>query len=420
MHPEIAKEIAKEITRDFFLFLAPYDEAPPSGLRGCGSPHRPGAIMNERIRGFDGLRALAVLLVFLHHKAMPQNSGLGHLGVWIFFALSGFLITDILTTQRRYIDVGASSFAAELKRFLYRRTLRIFPIYYLLLITLALMMTAGQAGPELAGGMPFHFAYLSNFWIADVLHYWPGRYSHLWSLSIEEQFYLVFAPLLLAVNAKWHVRICCAVLASGIVALAWMKAAGDPAIVIYTHPLTNFWLLALGGIGGAMLRKGGAFRRCVRPLPVALALVVGIAFMCSVEPAWERIASPSRFTVLYVLYGGCIAALVCSVACSASAALTGVLEWAPLASLGRISYGFYLYHAFIPDFTKSARVSAMFGASGIPWWAHAASAGASFVLTLGLARLSWRFIEEPILRLKNRRFTRKSESAEVRPGAIYR
>jgi peptidoglycan/LPS O-acetylase OafA/YrhL len=389
----------------------------PWRLRSTASTTR---IMNERIRGFDGLRALAVLLVFIHHKAAAQNSGLGHLGVWIFFALSGFLITDILTTQRRDIDSGASSFPAELKRFLYRRTLRIFPIYYLLLITLALMMTAGLAGPELAGGMPFHFAYLSNFWIADVLHYWPGRYSHLWSLSIEEQFYLVFAPLLLAVPAKWHSRICCAVFVTGIVALAGMKVLDAPAIVIYTHPLTNFWLLALGGIGGALLRQGGAFRRWLKPLPVALGLSVCVAMLCNVEPAWENMASPLRFTALYVLYGACIAALVCSVACSESVALIRVLEWAPLAALGRISYGFYLYHGFIPDLAKSGRVIAMFGASGVPWWAHASSALLSFLLTLTLAKLSWRFIEAPILRLKNRRFAHRAESAEASQRALSR
>ncbi|WP_321795378.1 acyltransferase [Caballeronia sp. J97] len=366
--------------------------------------------MNERIRGFDGLRALAVLLVFIHHKAFAQSGGLGHLGVWIFFALSGFLITNILTTQRRAIDADASTFSAELKRFLYRRTLRIFPIYYLLLITLALIMTAGFAGPELAGGMPFHFAYLSNFWIADVLHYWPGRYSHLWSLSIEEQFYLVFAPLLLAVNAKWHMRICGALFVTGIVALAWMKAVDESAIAIYTHPLTNFWLLALGGIGGALLRRGGAFKRCMKPLPVALALAAGIAMLCSREPGWENIADPMRFTILYTIYGVCIAALVCSIACSDSRPLMRVLEWPPLAALGKISYGFYLYHGFIPDLAKSGKVIAMFGASGIPWWAHGLSVIASFLLTLTLAKLSWRFIEEPILRLKNRRFARNAEA----------
>ncbi|MDR5881990.1 acyltransferase [Caballeronia sp. LZ032] len=376
--------------------------------------------MNERIRGFDGLRALAVLLVFIHHKAMAADSGLGHLGVWIFFALSGFLIADILTKQRGRIDAGASSFIAELKRFLFRRTLRIFPVYYLLLVTLTLLMTVGLAGPELAGGMPFHFAYLSNFWIADVLQYWPGRYSHLWSLSVEEQFYLFFAPLLLAIGAKWHSRICGAIFVAGVATLLWMKATQTPGIVIYTHPLANFWLFALGGIGGAWVRRNGTLGRCLGSLPVALALAGGIALMCGVEPAWERMTDPLRFTALYVTYGACIAALVCAVACSRSAMLLACLEWKPLAALGKISYGFYLYHGFMPDFTRNARVAAMFGPSGMPAWAHAASFAASFLLTLMLAGLSWRFIEEPVLRLKNRRPAQENRPPESRPGSLIR
>ncbi|MDR5827180.1 acyltransferase [Caballeronia sp. LP006] len=362
------------------------------------------AKMNEKIRGFDGLRGIAVFLVFLHHKAMAEGTGLGHLGVWIFFALSGFLITDILTTQRRYIDAGTSTFGAELKRFLYRRTLRIFPIYYLLLATLAVLMTMGFAGPELAGGMPYHFVYLSNFWIADVLHAWPGRYSHLWSLSIEEQFYIVFAPLLLGLRADWHGRICWLVLALGVGSLFTMKALHDSPIAIYTHPLTNFWLLALGGIGAAFVKRS----RLRAPLYAVVIISTVIALLCFQEPEWERLANPYSYTALYVLYGACIAMLVCAIACSASGPLLRVLEWAPLAALGKISYGFYLYHGFIPDFYKSVSVKALFGASGVPWWARFLCVLASFALTWILARLSWRFIEAPILRLKNRRFMRVS------------
>jgi peptidoglycan/LPS O-acetylase OafA/YrhL len=373
--------------------------------------------MNERIRGFDGLRAIAVLLVFLHHKAMSADSGLGHLGVWIFFALSGFLIIDILTTQRRYIDARATTFSAELKRFLYRRTLRIFPIYYLLLITLAVLMTMGFAGPELAGGMPYHFFYLSNFWIADVLHGWPGRYSHLWSLSIEEQFYLVFAPMLLAVRASWHMRICGAVVLIGMTALYVMKSTGDTVIVIYTHPLTNFWLLALGGMGGALIRRAPWFKRVLSPLPVVLLLTACVALLCVQEPGWERADDALQFTVSYVFYGACITLLVCAVASSAhNALLVRWLESRPLVSLGRISYGFYLYHAFIPDFTRSPRINALFGAEGMPLWARGLCIVAAFLLTFALAKLSWHFIEAPILKLKDRRFTRSTAQRSIEPN----
>jgi peptidoglycan/LPS O-acetylase OafA/YrhL len=373
--------------------------------------------MNNRIRGFDGLRAIAVLLVFLHHKAMAEDSGLGHLGVWIFFALSGFLIIDILTTQRRRIDARTTTFSAELKRFLYRRTLRIFPIYYLLLFTLAILMTMGFAGPELAGGMPYHFFYLSNFWIADVLHGWPGRYSHLWSLSIEEQFYLVFAPMLLAVRARWHMRICGAVLVIGVAALYLMKSTGDAAIVIYTHPLTNFWLLALGGMGGALIRRSRWFKRVLAPPPVVLLLTVCIALLCVQEPGWEQADNPMQFTVSYAFYGACITLLVCAVASgNRDSLLVRFLEVKPLAALGRISYGFYLYHAFIPDFARSPRIIALFGAEGIPWWARWLCVVAGFSLTVGLAKLSWHFIEAPILKLKDRRFVRGETPRQIEPN----
>jgi peptidoglycan/LPS O-acetylase OafA/YrhL len=70
------------------------------------------AFMDNRIRGFDGLRAIAVLMVFLQHRVLSSRDETGHLGVWIFFALSGFLITGILSAQRRTIEKGASDFFA--------------------------------------------------------------------------------------------------------------------------------------------------------------------------------------------------------------------------------------------------------------------------------------------------------------------
>ncbi|SDH34545.1 acyltransferase family protein [Paraburkholderia phenazinium] len=375
--------------------------------------------MDNRIRGFDGLRAIAVLMVFLQHRLLASSDETGHLGVWIFFALSGFLITGILTAQRRTIETGVSDFFAELKRFLLRRTLRIFPVYYLLLSVLAVLMLLGYVSPQLKGGLPFHFAYLSNIWIGEVLRYWPGPYSHLWSLSIEEQFYLFFAPLLLIAPLRWHLPICYAVFVAGVASMWGMRVTGTPEIVIYTNPLTNFWLLALGGIGGAWLRAQGSLLRAwlARPSSFA-ALLVGVSLLCATEPHWTTAAGPAVYTLLCTFYGICIAALVCSIACSHSTTLVGLLETPWLASLGRISYGFYLYHNFVPNPARLHRVQALFHGASEPFWVRLGGIVISFLIALLLAKLSWRFIEAPILRRKAQWTLRVANPAAARGAGL--
>ena len=375
--------------------------------------------MDNRIRGFDGLRAIAVLMVFLQHRVLSSRDETGHLGVWIFFALSGFLITGILSAQRATIEKDASDFFSELKRFLFRRTLRIFPIYYLLLAVMAVLMMLGHASPQLKSGLPFHFAYRSNIWIGEVLRYWPGPWSHLWSLSIEEQFYLFFAPLLLLVPVRWHLLVCYAVFVTGVVSMLLMRVTGSPEIVIYTHPLTNFWMLALGGIGGAWLRMEGSLLRALLSRQSSfIVLLLGVTVLCITEPDWTTAANPVLSTLVCTLYGMCIAALVCAVACSSSSALVGVLETAWLASLGRISYGFYLYHNFVPDPTRLNRVKALFHGVAEPSWVRFAGIVISFGVSLLLAKLSWRFIEAPILRRKAEWTQRVVNTTEGRAGSL--
>lgn len=358
---------------------------------------------NNRIAGFDGLRAIAVLMVFFQHRLFGDIGEIGHLGVWIFFALSGFLIIGILAAQRARIETGSSRFAAELKRFLFRRTLRIFPIYYLMLLVMCALMAFGLASPELASGMPFHFAYLSNFWIGSFLHYWPGRYSHLWSLAIEEQFYLVVAPLLLLLATRRHRAVCVVIVVVGLLSLLAMRAAHWQDITIYTHPLTNFWLLALGGLGGLLIAgEAGRLRAWLGHGATLFALSLCLIAFCATEPHWSQLDDPLRYTLLNALYGVSIAAFVCSLACCRNSAVIGFLETAWLAGLGRISYGFYLYHNLIPDLTRNHHAVALFGGT-VPLWAHVAGIVASFAISLTLALLSWRLIEEPILRLKTRR-----------------
>jgi peptidoglycan/LPS O-acetylase OafA/YrhL len=94
-----------------------------------------------------------------------------------------------------------------------------------------------------------------------------------------------------------------------------------------------------------------------------------------------------------------------------------LLETGWLASFGRISYGFYLYHNFVPNPARLTRVEALFHGAGVPWWLQMTGVAVSFLIALALAQLSWRFIEEPILRRKSDWTARVVNAAPRRPRA---
>jgi peptidoglycan/LPS O-acetylase OafA/YrhL len=359
--------------------------------------------MTQRIRGFDGLRAIAVCLVFVQHNAHITLFGPGQLGVWAFFALSGFLITGILARYRQQIEAGAGNVTAALEHFLLRRTLRIFPIYYLLLALLTAMVLAGFLPAAYKPSLPFHYAYLSNFWIG-AWGDWPGPFSHLWSLAVEEQFYLLFAPVLLLLPLRWHWLACTLLAASGAAAMWAFKAGGTSQVFFLTHPLTNMWVLALGalawqGVGGPDAPLHRLLQGRAGAAIALLALILGVASSCYRAPdAWTDLG-PLRYAASALVLGACLATLVAWIACRQDSLAVRLLEARPLAALGKISYGFYLYHLAVPLLLDSA-------------WFHGALArlhlgppgpdlrvALIFVLTLALARLSFVLIEAPFMRL---------------------
>ena len=145
------------------------------------------------IKQLDGIRAIAVLLVIVSHwfpGGFASRYVLGSIGVDIFFVLSGFLITRILIAERLKFSAAPSTYSRlkSIKNFMVRRSLRIFPIYYLLLILLVLC--ANQFPNPVAQDWKWYFFYLQNI-LFYINQGWPGgKLSHLWSLAVEEQFYL--------------------------------------------------------------------------------------------------------------------------------------------------------------------------------------------------------------------------------------
>jgi peptidoglycan/LPS O-acetylase OafA/YrhL len=135
----------------------------------------------------NGIRFIAVMLVLLDHWLIPINpfSFLGHLGVVIFFVLSGFLITRILFENADDCRNNQSSPTAKIIRFIYRRSLRIFPIYFLFLFV---GLVFGLS--NMRSLWPYLFFYLPNFYIM-FKGTWLGIWDHLWSLAVEEQYRVI-------------------------------------------------------------------------------------------------------------------------------------------------------------------------------------------------------------------------------------
>jgi peptidoglycan/LPS O-acetylase OafA/YrhL len=147
----------------------------------------------------DSLLFFAVLLVIASHwlpnsviiKIFPN---IGHVGVGIFFVLSGYLITVNL------IRLKSINLSEALKIFYVNRTLRIFPIYYLLLIICFFMNVEGWSGNYI-----YYLTYTTNFRLYDIQE-WVGPFSHLWSLAIEEQFYLIW-PIIFLVTPSHRMNV---------------------------------------------------------------------------------------------------------------------------------------------------------------------------------------------------------------------
>jgi peptidoglycan/LPS O-acetylase OafA/YrhL len=174
---------------------------------GRTMPNRHDEFLNTRtFHDLDGLRAISVIAVVWHHTAalaFPDVHVLqqGLYGVDFFFAISGFLITTLLLREHR--RTGRISY----RRFLGRRALRIFPLFYVVLATYVLLTIATRRGTpeatEFFHNLPAFATYTSN-WFVDLEHGTSVTFYFAWSLATEEQFYLLWPPLLILLLARWR------------------------------------------------------------------------------------------------------------------------------------------------------------------------------------------------------------------------
>jgi peptidoglycan/LPS O-acetylase OafA/YrhL len=343
------------------------------------------------IRSFDGLRGIAVIIVVFFHAG---RLGGGFLGVDLFFALSGFLITSILVAE--YESCGGISLGA----FYARRVLRLMPALFAMLsfyvvITLILIPHATQHLTAAA----FAAGYVMNWVIA--FHLGPvGFIAHTWSLGMEEQFYLLW-PVLLLLALSWAGRP--AAVGVGIVLFAasaiwrsYLAAHGASWERTYcgfdtgTDALFGGCVFALVDLSPAML----SFMRSSWYIPTAL--ISGFCAVAAYGAHWMQFWGLTVFAVS-------AAWLVRILSASGGNFLETVLEWTPLRFLGRISYGVYLWHLLILWLLVFAHLRERLIILAI------------LPLSVMVAFVSHIVIEQPFLRLKVRQFSRVKRY-EAAPG----
>jgi peptidoglycan/LPS O-acetylase OafA/YrhL len=350
----------------------------------------------RRIKGLDGLRAIAVTLVVLNHNFyMRFHLATGGAGVRPFFVLSGFLIVSILHGRRDVIEKGAAHRRTELIHFYQNRLYRIWPIYFLALV---LMIVT-----KLRLGTPFdleswvaNLLFCGNLLVAYVWFAWR-QVGVLWSVAVEEQFYLWAGAALLFANRRWHLAICIAAMAIGVVAaLATTMLVADAADATFSidiGSLTNFGLIALGGATAIAVKPNRATTRLAGP-----ALVLYLYWAITGFPSWM---TGSLFFVPALL----VALVLVGVTGNQDGLLVKALEIEPMRYIGRISYGIYLYHTLVT----------FEGIPGLGWFANHATVAAiaETGVAIALAAVSWHALEQPLLNLRDRRRQRANELRAV-------
>lgn len=329
----------------------------------------------------DGLRAVAVLAVVAYH-AFPNAFPGGFIGVDIFFVISGYLISSLILKN---IDNSKFSFT----EFYSRRINRLFPALILVLtVVLAFGFTRtipeefSKLGKHIFGGAAFVANYLYKF---EVGYFDDAAESkpllHLWSLGVEEQFYIIWPVILVvAYRLRLKTKLLIFILAAVSFALCLYRLQGSPSYAFYM-PQTRAWELLAGALLATLpvndARSSGMSRNLANFFSCTGLLGILIGFICidrqSTFPGWWALL-PTLGTVCLILGGGC------------SWLGTRVLSNRTLQLIGSISYPLYLWHWVCLTLP---------GLMGV----NTASGHTKFILILISFALSWvtfRFIERPV------------------------
>ena len=340
---------------------------------------------------FDGLRALAVLTVMVDHFSadvpnfpLPDWIHLGATGVRLFLVLSGYFITASLRRARDRIGAGDLSAGTALRAFYWRRFLRISPAYFVF-AAIALIVNLGAIRQNWA----WVFTGTVN-WMIAWRNEWPLTVAHMWSICVQEQFYLFWPLLILFLPRKWMLRIIIAVALAGI--------AFRVGCVIFSVPLIARWVLPFGSLdslaAGAAL---GWFGGRLKQTRVGWFIAVICLSMLTLAALWRNgDAMQMRSVMVEPLEAGAFVILVARTATGFDGWVGRFLALPGLVFGGRISYGLYIYHILVVMLFQRWLPASMQWLLAIPSL-RLIILGTS---TLLVAALSWRILEQPVNRFR--------------------
>jgi peptidoglycan/LPS O-acetylase OafA/YrhL len=384
---------------------------------------------DTHIPALDGVRGVAILLVLLLHFSVyghglaPSGllidrlyyrvAGAGWIGVDLFFVLSGFLITGILYDSKQSRHYFRNFYA--------RRVLRIFPLYYgllvLLLVVLPLLRPEHSGLRLMARDGVWYWSYLSNVKIA--LDGWPpfGALGHFWSLAVEEQFYLLWPVLVLKLGRR-QLQLTCLVCVIGAVAVrVVLNAQGNNPAAFVLMP-ARIDSLAVGAYLAVAARGPGGLRGLSRlALPVASLLCLAVLVISVLRrgfAAYDPLVSTIGHTLIAFLFA---AVLVLALTAAREAWVARAFGSSFLRFFGRYSYGIYVFHHPLLLLNTSvaslAVVPSVFGSQLLRQLVF-------LVVTTGvsvsIAFLSWHLFEKRFLMLKVLFPRRAAEPVGARPA----
>jgi len=361
----------------------------------------------------DGLRFICITAVIWHHTPFRENTlqhsilfQRGHVGVDFFFVLSGFLITTLLLREEA-VKGGFS-----LRSFYWRRLLRIVPLYFFV-VSLAAFYAIGVKGyTEQIEILPYYYLFLSNFLTTEDI----GFLSPTWSLSVEEQYYLIWPALLLFLPRRWIVPVLLTLIGVNVLsAIGFFGLLGVGPIetehLRFAIEGATYAPILIGSLMAILLNDRVWFVRMSQltgfvgaPWLWFAALLLALAACPGALEGWPNLLVHSLMALMLV-----------SLVVREDNSMAPILKFRPIERIGQISYGIYLYHLF-----ALALVAKLFDFVGLTHWALILFC--YYVMTVVIAEISFRTLEAWFLSFRHKRIGRVDASATQNPdrGEYFR